>query len=236
MNKNFYLKERAEEIEITLNDKQLEKFSQYFELLVMWNEKINLTAITKIGDVMEKHFIDSMVVFHLTEIKQFSKIIDVGTGAGFPAVPMKIIREDIDLSLLDALQKRMEFLKELSKQLELPMEMIHGRAEEVIKHKGMRESFDYAVSRAVAKLNIIVEYVLPYVRVGGQFIAWKGPSGNEELEESKRAIALLGAEISTQKYYELRSGEKRMLIVMEKVRQTPISYPRKNSIIKSKPL
>ena len=228
--------ERAKETGIGLDSLQCRKFKRYYELLISWNEKVNLTAITNAEDVAEKHFKDSMMIFDAIKVPQNAKVIDIGTGAGFPAVPMKIVAETLDVTLVDALQKRVYFLKELASGLELQMEVIHGRAEELIREKNMRGGFDLAVSRAVAKLNTLAEYVLPYVKVGGSFVAWKGPSGMEEMEEAKNAIETLGAEFTGQKEYQLRSGEKRMLLVFGKVRETAKEYPRKNAMIKSKPL
>lgn len=234
--KDLNMTERAKETGVELDSLQCEKFRRYYELLISWNEKVNLTAITHAEDVAEKHFKDSIMIFDAIKVPQNAKVIDIGTGAGFPAVPMKIVAESLDITLVDALQKRVHFLKELASELELQMEIIHGRAEELIREKNMREGFDLAVSRAVAKLNTLAEYVLPYVKVGGSFVAWKGPSGMEEMEEGKNAIEILGAEFTGKKEYQLQSGEKRMLLVFGKVRETVKEYPRKNAMIKSKPL
>lgn len=234
--KELNMAERAVNTGIELDTLQCEKYRRYYELLVNWNEKVNLTAITNAEDVAEKHFLDSMMIFSAIKVPRNARVIDIGTGAGFPAVPMKIAQEGLDITLVDALQKRVHFLEELASDLDLQMEIIHGRAEELIKEKNMREGFDLAVSRAVAKLNTLAEYVLPYVKVGGSFVAWKGPSGMEEMEEAKNAIKVLGAEFSGQKEYQMQTGEKRVLLVFGKVRETLAEYPRKNAMIKSKPL
>lgn len=230
------MSERAMEIGMEINHQQLDSFMRYTDFLNKWNRKVNLTTITEPIEVIEKHFLDSIMIFQTMEIKQKARVIDIGTGAGFPAVPMKIIQDDLEITLVDALQKRVHFLKELSIQLGSNMEILHARAEELAKEKERREGFDYAVSRAVAKLNTLVEYTLPFVKVGGAFIAWKGPSGTEEIKEAKQAMKLLGAEIIKQSDYELRTGERRMLIIMKKVKHTPQEYPRKNAMIKSRPL
>ena len=174
MSTEFNLRERAAEFGISLSDKQVVQFKEYYQLLIEWNERINLTAITKMTDVMEKHFIDSMMVFTVMDSKEHERVIDIGTGAGFPSVPMKIVHPDLDITLVDALQKRVHFLNELSGCLQLPMKIIHGRAEELSKAKQMREGFDCAVSRAVAKLSSLAEYVLASVAVGGMFNDWAG--------------------------------------------------------------
>lgn len=236
MKTEMLLKDRALELGIVLEEKQLTQFRDYYEILIEWNGKVNLTAITKPEEVVEKHFIDSMMLFHTLDVQQGSRLIDIGTGAGFPAVPIKIVRNDLTVTLVDALQKRISFLNALSAQLGLDMSMNHGRAEELIKQQNMRENFDIAVSRAVAKLGMLAEYVLPYVAVGGKFVAWKGPSGEEEVQDADKAISVLGAKVADIKKYELATGEKRLLIIMEKVRQTPGIYPRKHTAMKTKPL
>ena len=219
---------------LNLNDEIYEKFDSYAELLVSWNEKINLTAITDPLGITEKHFLDCLAVFIDDIIPQNSSVIDVGTGAGFPGIPMKIYRNDLKVTLLDSLNKRINFLTEVSNKLSLGMNCIHSRAEDGAKKADLREQFDIATARAVAPLPVLCEYCLPYVKVGGKFIALKGP--NEDAKDSFTAYRTLGAEISDVKEYELPCGDKRQIIVYNKIKETPKKYPRNPSQIDKKPL
>lgn len=219
---------------LNLNDEIYEKFDSYAELLVSWNEKINLTAITDPLGITEKHFLDCLAVFKDDIIPQNSSVIDVGTGAGFPGIPMKIYRNDLKVTLLDSLNKRINFLTEVSNKLSLGMNCIHSRAEDGAKKADLREQFDIATARAVAPLPVLCEYCLPYVKVGGKFIALKGP--NEDAKDSFTAYRTLGAEISDVKEYELPCGDKRQIIVYNKIKETPKKYPRNPSQIDKKPL
>lgn len=217
-----------------LTDSQLEKFDTYAQTLVEWNEKINLTAITEPTDICVKHFFDSLLLLDAIDIPQNSTMIDVGTGAGFPSVPCKIIRDDIQLTLLDSLNKRINFLSELSKNLEIYTTCIHSRAEDGGKQKNLREQFDFATARAVAHLRELSEYCLPFVKVGGYFVALKGYEIEEELEEAKKAIKLLGGQIVDVKKYE--EENKRSIIIIKKISQTPPKYPRMSAKIKKQPI
>lgn len=219
---------------LNLNEEMYKNFNVYAELLVSWNEKINLTAITDAQGITEKHFLDSLAVFKDDIIPQNSSVIDVGTGAGFPGIPMKIYRNDLKVTLLDSLNKRINFLTEVSNKLSLGMNCIHSRAEDGAKKADLREQFDIATARAVAPLPILCEYCLPYVKVGGKFIALKGP--NEDAKHSFTAYRTLGAEISDVKEYELPCGDKRQIIVYNKIKETPKKYPRNPSQIDKKPL
>ena len=219
---------------LNLNDEIYEKFDSYAELLVSWNEKINLTAITDPLGITEKHFLDCLAVFKDDIIPQNSSVIDVGTGAGFPGIPMKIYRNDLKVTLLDSLNKRINFLTEVSNKLSLGINCIHSRAEDGAKKADLREQFDIATARAVAPLPVLCEYCLPYVKVGGKFIALKGP--NEDAKDSFTAYRTLGAEISYLKEYELPCGDKRQIIVYNKIKETPKKYPRNPSQIDKKPL
>ena len=219
---------------LILNEEIYRNFDFYAELLVSWNEKINLTAITDPLGITEKHFLDSLAVFKDDIIPQNSSVIDVGTGAGFPGIPMKIYRNDLKVTLLDSLNKRINFLTEVSNKLSLGMNCIHSRAEDGAKKTDLREQFDIATARAVAPLPVLCEYCLPYVKIGGKFIALKGP--NEDAKDSFTAYSTLGAEISDLKEYELPCGDKRQIIVYNKIKVTPKKYPRNPSQIDKKPL
>lgn len=227
----------ADELNIKLTEEQLDKFDIYYRMLIDWNEKINLTAITDPQGVAVKHFADSLSLLRFIDIPNNSKIIDIGTGAGFPGVVLKIVRPDIRLTLLDSLKKRFLFLDALLNELNLSAEMIHGRAEEYGQNKNHRENYDFAFSRAVARLNTLSEYCLPFVRVSGSFISFKGNDSDEELQQAKGAINTLGGKLSNFHRFELPyEGGSRALIEIKKNKPTPDKYPRSNKLIKSKPL
>lgn len=224
----FYkLQNQAQKIDINLTNKQLNEFYTYMNLLIEWNKNINLTAITEPEEIIKKHFIDSLTISK--NIQKDSSIIDVGTGAGFPGIPLKIVREDINVVLLDALNKRLNFLNEVVKENKLEnIETVHFRAEEIGKNKKYREKYDIATSRAVAQLNILVEYLLPLVKIGGKCICMKGSNVEEELKNSKKAINLLGGEIEKIEEFILPDSDiKRNVIIIKKVNSTPAKYPRK---------
>lgn len=218
---------------------QYDKFAKYATLLVEWNEKINLTAITAPEEIAQKHFLDSVLPFYLSKnLKELIRtedirLIDVGTGAGFPSCPLKIMQDNIKITLLDSLNKRINFLKEVSDNLGLAANCIHSRAEDGAK-KGstLRESFDIATARAVANLPVLCEYCIPYVKVGGVFCALKGSDCKEELENAKKIIETLGGEVIENTEYTLPNGDKRTLIVIKKVRETPLKYPRPKAKMK----
>lgn len=219
---------------LTLSDTQIEKFKTYAEMLLEWNEKINLTAITDDEGVAEKHFLDSVLPLTKVDVPHGTSVIDVGTGAGFPAIPMKIFRDDIEITLLDSLNKRINFLSEVSDALDLSADCIHSRAEDGGKNPDLREKFDIATARAVAPLPVLCEYCLPFVKVGGKFLALKGP--NENAEDAEKAVEILGGKICSTWNYSLPSGDNRRLIVIEKVKETPKKYPRDAGKIKRSPL
>ncbi len=230
------LQQRAKEMGIKLGEKQAEAFQRYMELLLEWNEKVNLTAITEPKEIVEKHFLDSLSLLPACSIKQGAKVIDVGTGAGFPGIPLKIMRPDIQLTLLDGLNKRLIFLEEVCKVLELSSTRIHKRAEEAGLDKKLRESFDIATARAVASLPVLCEYCLPLVKMKGFFIAMKGPGAGEELEAAKNALDILGGdEVKLVSVTEFGAGE-RNLIVVQKKSFTPKGYPRHGGTITKHPL
>ena len=232
-----YLLTAVGDYKIQLNDRQLEQLETYYKLLVEWNEKINLTAITDPQGVAVKHFADSLSILNYVKLPQGAKALDVGTGAGFPGVVLKIARPDITLTLLDSLKKRFLFLDALLSALGLEAEFVQGRAEEYGQDLDMREGFDLVVSRAVAQLNTLSEYCLPFVRLSGKFVAFKGGGCEEEIVSAKRAIQTLGGKLCGAHSFELPfEGGSRTLVEIEKVSPTPDKYPRPNGKIKSKPL
>ena len=231
------LQNYIKDYKITLTENQYEQFQKYFELLAEWNEKMNLTAITDESGVALKHFADSLSLLNFVDIPQNSSIADVGTGAGFPGVVLKIARPDIKLTLIDSLNKRLVFLGEVCAQLGFEAELIHSRAEDGARDEKLRESFDFAVSRAVARMNVLSEYCLPYVKVGGAFCAMKGAQANEEFKESLNAINTLGGKLEKKYFFELpENGGERAIAVVRKVKNTPQKYPRQSGKIKAKAL
>lgn len=231
------LQNYIKDYKITLTENQYEQFQKYFELLTEWNEKMNLTAITDESGVALKHFADSLSLLNFVDIPQNSSLADVGTGAGFPGVVLKIARPDIKLTLIDSLNKRLVFLGEVCAQLGIEAELIHSRAEDGARDEKLRESFDFAVSRAVARMNVLSEYCLPYVKVGGAFCAMKGAQANEEFKESLNAINTLGGKLEKKYFFELpENGGERAIAVVRKVKNTPQKYPRQSGKIKAKAL
>ena len=231
-----YLKELAQKEEIKLDDEQLNKFQKYLELLVSWNEKMNLTAITEPKEVAVKHFLDSILLLKVIHPKQEAKVVDIGTGAGFPGIPLKIVRPDLSLTLIDSLNKRLLFLAEVCKELGISAEILHIRAEEGGKKPELREKFDVATARAVAAMNLLSEYCVPYVKTGGIFAAMKGPNCAEELDAARKGIGILGAEISSVNEMNLPDGSGRTVIVLKKIKQTSDRYPRAGAKIAKNPL
>lgn len=231
------LQNYIKDYKITLTENQYEQFQKYFELLVEWNGKMNLTAITDESGVALKHFADSLSLLNFVDIPQNSTLADVGTGAGFPGVVLKIARPDIKLTLIDSLNKRLVFLNEVCSQLGIDAELIHSRAEDGARDEKLRESFDFVASRAVARMNVLSEYCLPYVKVGGAFCAMKGAQANEEFKESLNAINTLGGKLENKYFFELpENGGERAIAVVRKVRNTPQKYPRQSGKIKAKAL
>ena len=230
------LMKATEQMHISLTEKQLEQFELYYRLLVEWNEKINLTAITDSEGVAVKHFADSLSILNYVTIFQNAKVIDIGTGAGFPGIVLKIVRPDIELTLLDSLKKRFLFLDDVLHQLGYTATFIQGRAEEYGQDIDYREAYDLAVSRAVAQLNTLSEYCLPFVRLSGRFVAFKG-SNQEEVTAANHAIQTLGGKLIKAHSFELPfDGGNRTLVEIEKAQPTPDKYPRNNGRIKAKPL
>lgn len=231
-----FLADACEEINVHLTDAQTEQFLLYKQLLLEWNAKINLTAITDEKEIMLKHFVDSLTI--AGDIPPFQKVIDVGTGAGFPGLPLKIYNNDITLVLLDSLNKRIKFLEAAVTGLGLSnVTCIHGRAEVLGRDPLYREEFDVCVSRAVAALSVLAEYCLPFVKVGGQFIALKGPTAYDEAKTAETPIKLLGGQISSIKTVNLPFTDiKHSIIFVKKIRQTIPKYPRISSKIAKSPI
>ncbi|MGN1458034.1 MAG: 16S rRNA (guanine(527)-N(7))-methyltransferase RsmG [Acutalibacteraceae bacterium] len=221
---------------ISISDTQKQKFETYAKLLSEWNEKINLTAITEDTEVAVKHFIDSITLLKYTDIKENASVIDIGTGAGFPGIPLKIMRDDINLTLLDSLNKRLVFLDEVCNTIEIKAQTVHSRAEEGGQNPKFREKYDVAVSRAVANLPALCEYCMPYVKVGGVFISMKGSDGENELENAKNAIAILGGKTESCKTLTLPDGSTRTIITIKKIQPIPQKYPRRSVKINKQPL
>jgi len=218
-----------------INQDKLNMFDIYFNQLIDYNQKVNLTAITDKEEVYIKHFYDSCLSHNI--IPSNAKVVDIGTGAGFPGVPLKIVRNDIDLHLVDSLNKRIIFLNELKQKLNISYSTYHSRAEDFCTSLNNREQFDVCVSRAVAKLNTLAEYCLPLVKVGGIFIAYKGGEINNELTESNKAIDLLGGKVIDIKKIDLPNNMgSRSLIIIKKIKNTPTKYPRNKNLPKIKPL
>lgn len=228
------IKEKANKININLSEKQMEKLYNYMNLLLEWNEKINLTAIIEPEDIILKHFIDSFTINKYIENNK--NIIDVGTGAGFPGIPLNIINNENNFVLVDSLNKRINFLNEVIKELDLEkISAIHSRVEDFTKNN--RESFDIATSRAVAALNVLIEYLLPLVKVGGICICMKGSNIEEELESSKKALEILGGKIEKIEELTLPDSDNiRNIITIRKVKETPKKYPRKAGTASKEPI
>ncbi len=223
-------------INIELSKEQISKFYEYMSMLIEWNKVVNLTAITEPKDIILKHFIDSLTV--LNSIDKEAQIIDVGTGAGFPGIPIKIAYPDTKVVLMDSLNKRINFLNEIINKLELKdIKAIHGRAEDVGRQKEHREKYDVATARAVAPLNVLLEYLMPFVKVNGKCICMKGANIDIELEQSKNAIKLLGGELENKLEFNLADTDNsRCIIKINKIKGLSNVYPRKAGTPSKKPL
>lgn len=220
----------------SLTEQQLKQFDLYAALLVEWNQKINLTAITAPEEIMVKHFLDSLLLLDAVELPEGAHLLDVGAGAGFPSGPIRIIRPDLQIAMLDSLQKRIRFLETLEKEIDVRLNPIHARAEEAGHQAAFRERFDLATARAVARLHLLCEYCLPFVKIGGLFAALKGGDVEQEVEEGKRAIHELGAQLEKIEKYALPDGSQRSIVVIKKISQTPTKYPRNPGKIAKMPL
>lgn len=220
-----------------LSVKTSEELEKYKELLLEWNEKINITRITEEDEVYVKHFLDSLSLFKTKYLEGEKSLIDIGTGGGFPGLAVKIYNKNLDVTLLDSLNKRLIFLDEVIKELKLDkVSTIHGRAEELGRNSEFREKYDIATSRAVANLSTLLEYDLPFVKVGGYFISMKGPEYVEEVKNAKNALKTLGGQIEEIVEIKLPMDITHYLIVIKKVKETPSKYPRGGGKPKNKPL
>lgn len=231
-------KNGLQQLHIALSEKQMEQFLQYYELLVEKNKVMNLTAITEFDEVVEKHFLDSVSLTQQLDLHQPLKVLDLGTGAGFPGIPLKIVFPELEITLMDSLNKRVLFLQDVISSLQLEnIEAVHGRAEEAAKNKKYRESFDLCVSRAVANISTLSEYCLPFVKIGGSFISYKSSTIEDELEEGKKGIAILGGKVKDVYKFTLPDSElQRSFVIIEKEKKTPKAYPRKAGTPSKEPL
>lgn len=231
-------KKDLQEFGIVLTEKQENQFLKYYELLVEWNEFMNLTAITEYDEVMKKHFTDSISLIKACDLTKSLCLIDVGTGAGFPGLALKIAFPNLKVTLLDSLNKRIKFLDEVIMQLGLSnIETVHGRAEDYAKPGKLREKYDLCVSRAVANMTSLSEYCLPFLKLGGEFISYKSEKMNEELENAKKAISILGGKYEKSvEFYLPESDIYRNLVVVKKAKETPKKYPRKAGLPTKEPI
>lgn len=230
------LKREIDRIGITIDEYGLDRFDSYAERLVRWNSHVNLTAITEPDDIVIKHFADSLYPLRYIHMSKGQKLVDVGSGAGFPGLPLLIANPGIEVNFVDSIGKKLAFVKDVLRNSGLVANVTHKRAEEIGKTAEYREQYDYATARAVAPLNVLCEYCLPLVKVGGLFVSLKGSTGKEELAQAERAIKVLGGEVVKFDEYALSNGDKRSLAIIRKISQTPTKYPRKSKKIDTRPL
>ncbi|MDR2908342.1 MAG: 16S rRNA (guanine(527)-N(7))-methyltransferase RsmG [Oscillospiraceae bacterium] len=231
-----FLKKEAQALGVTLSPSRLEKLRQYTRLLLDWNERFNLTAVKEERAIAERHYLDSLTLLKAYSFAQGARLLDVGSGAGFPGVPLKLARPDISLTMLDSLNKRTVFLAELSREMEQDNEIIHGRAEELAHKTQYRESFDAVTARAVAPLPLLCELCLGLVGPGGVFLAMKGPGAEEELKQAKSAIEIMGGRLEAVERFTLPEAGGRSVIIVKKISQTPPKYPRSYGKMSKTPL
>lgn len=230
------LKENALKFGVSLNEVALDRFDKYAQLLIEWNEKINLTAITQPDEIVMKHFVDSLALYKYIDIKDDSKIIDVGTGAGFPGVALLIANPKLDVTLLDSTKKKLNVIQNILDEIGLNANIIHARAEEAGKNPQFREQFDIVTARAVSNLRDLSEYCLPFAKIDGIFAPLKSVSASEELKNAKKAISTLGGEYCKTENYTVDECGERSIIIIKKISQTSPKYPRNSSQISKKPL
>ena len=230
------LKEKAEMFHVKLDETALERFDIYGKLLVEWNEKINLTAITDPEGITIKHFLDSLTIFSYVDIPEGAKVIDVGTGAGFPGLAMLIARPDLDITLMDSTKKRLMVIENILENIGLSANVVHSRAEDAGQNKAFREQYDFSTARAVTNLRDLAEYCLPFVKVGGSFVPMKSAKAQEEIAEGKKAIHVLGGQIIKQDTFDLLDCGERTIINVKKISSTPAKYPRPSAKIAKNPI
>lgn len=227
-----------EKLNINLSEGQIEQFIMYYDILIETNKVMNLTAITEPKDVIEKHFIDSLSIVKSIDMSKEIKLIDIGTGAGFPGIPLKICYPQLEVTLLDSLNKRVKFLNDVISLLNIQkVETIHGRSEEVGQNVKYRESFDICVSRAVANLSTLSEYCIPFVKIGGKFISYKSGNCQEEVQNAKKAVDKLGGKLDgIVEFYINNTDISRSLVEISKIKSTPKKYPRKAGLPSKEPI
>ena len=230
------LKEKAEMFHVKLDETALERFDLYGKLLVEWNEKINLTAIIDPEGVTIKHFLDSITIFSYVDIPEGAKVIDVGTGAGFPGLAMLIARPDLQMTLMDSTKKRLTVIEDILEKIGLSADVVHSRAEEGGKKEEYREKYDFSTARAVTNLRDLAEYCLPFVKVGGSFVPMKSAKTQEEIAEGKKAIHVLGGQIAKVDTFDLLDCGERTIINVKKISSTPAKYPRPSAKIAKNPI
>lgn len=235
---NQLLEIKLKELNIQINEIQKKQFNTFYSMLVEWNKVMNLTGITEYEEVIEKHFVDSLSIVNIFDLSEINTVIDVGTGAGFPGIPLKIAFSHLKITLLDSLNKRINFLDSVIDELKLDgIYTIHGRAEDFAKKDDYRERYDLCVSRAVANLSTLSEYCLPYIRVGGMFISYKSGDVDDEVLESKKAISILGGKLDNVVKFQLPGTDiNRSFIKIEKIKNTGKKYPRKAGLPSKEPL
>lgn len=236
--KTEYIKERISSLGLVVSEEQAVQFYQYYELLTEWNRFMNLTGITEFEEVVQKHFVDSLSLVWMENLKNVDNLIDVGTGAGFPGIPLKIAFPHLKVVLLDSLQKRITFLNEVIHKTGLTgIDAVHGRAEDYARPGKLRESFDLCVSRAVARLDVLGEYCLPYVKIGGAFIAYKSGETEQEIKDARSAVFQLGGKTEDCKNFLLPDSDiRRSLVKIKKVNGCPKKYPRKSGTAVKNPI
>lgn len=228
------MKQKFTDAGINITDEQEKKLQDLMDFMFQYNQNVNLTRITERDEVIEKHYIDSILPLVLVDVPRGTSFADIGTGAGFPSLPMKIYRPDLHFTLIDSLNKRITYLEQVTALIGEPCTLVHGRGEELARKPEFRDKFDFATARAVAALNVLVEYCLPYVKVGGYFLALKGASSEADI--AAEAVKKLGGEIEKVIDYALPCGDKRTLVVIKKVSETPKQYPRASGVMAKKPL
>lgn len=227
----------AAELGISLSEAQLDQFDRFTELLLEWNSKFNLTRITDPAEIAVKHYLDSLSVLSVVKFQGEASLIDVGTGAGLPAIPLKIAIPGLRVDLLDSVRKRLTFLDAVAQDMGMTdVTTVHSRAEDAGRDKALRERFDFSVSRAVARLNLLSEFCIPFCKVGGMFIAYKGPDADEEISDAVKAIRTLGGKIEAVHKFTLPGDLGRTIIAIKKTKPTPLQYPRKAGVPERNPI